>query len=213
MYSSRLNAIRTRSGGRRLAFPDTKTCCVSLSAKVVIRARILTSHVTLVKNHIGGLHRPEAEGIRAQPPASPVAQLCVGPSTKNLNFYTVILDYRGGTYILQVKASDFLAALRIWSKGSPRTKIKGLPRKEIRSLLKDFDGEVPVPLDDSLNVWCATGMPGGHVGLFHIVKSSRAKQENILKKAIHLKSASLFCHAQPDGFSRPRSPLRTSRGA
>jgi hypothetical protein len=73
--------------------------------------------------------------------------------------FTVILDYRGGTYVSQVEASGPRAALLAWAAAlDPRqVKFLGERRKQklIRELeLDEYDLAEPVALDGLRNVWC-----------------------------------------------------------
>lgn len=88
--------------------------------------------------------------------------------------YTVVLDYRGGTYIRQVVAFDEREALRMWSKSILPGEILHLGPKRIEHIANAIQANyadiyTPVPLAGVENVWC-TGLPGS--GLLNIIKTA-----------------------------------------
>lgn len=51
--------------------------------------------------------------------------------------YTVVMDYRGGTYIAQVDARSVTGALRLWSEGVDAVAI-GLRPEEKKELIDNI---------------------------------------------------------------------------
>ena len=92
----------------------------------------------------------------------------------NGTFYTVILEYRGGTYISQLASTDPWSALKEWAKSIPDNDLIDwrLNRDE---LLAAVNEDPPVPLSGFVNAWCTTGSDGSNGGLIliHIVATVR----------------------------------------
>jgi hypothetical protein len=78
------------------------------------------------------------------------------------NCYTLICEYRSGTYIAQVGANSPHDAVLAWLK--LRSVHKYIPT-EARSLIKaNLKDDPPVTIADTKNVWChATSARGGLV--------------------------------------------------
>ncbi|MDC6169647.1 hypothetical protein [Paucibacter sp. XJ19-41] len=92
----------------------------------------------------------------------------------SLSLYTVILDYRGGTYIRQVAASNQNEALLIWSRSIVPGEILHLGKKRISRIASEIeanyaDSYTPVLIHGAVNVWC-TGLPVT-AGLVNIIKT------------------------------------------
>ena len=81
-----------------------------------------------------------------------------------MDLYTLVLEYRGGTYIRQVVASNERKALQKWSKSILPGEILHLGSKRIERIANEIganyaDLYTPVPIGGTENVWCA-GLPG-----------------------------------------------------
>jgi len=88
--------------------------------------------------------------------------------------YTVILDYRGGTYISQVSASDERAALVKWAKQIKPNEIQQLGPKRHAKLVSDIESNYadmysPTPLQGLVNAWCSSAPLSG--GLVNIIRT------------------------------------------
>lgn len=83
--------------------------------------------------------------------------------------YTVILDYKGGTYIAQVSARSPAAALPKWLSNLKNADLAkwGIARDELAKIINS--SESVVPLDACLNVWCTSGLAKRGLALVHIV--------------------------------------------
>lgn len=89
-------------------------------------------------------------------------------------FYTVVLDYAGGTYIAQVHALSPAAALSKWvSKIRKEDMAKwGIRRKELADIVR---GEEVVPLDGCLNVWCVCGTVRSELALINVIATRESR--------------------------------------
>lgn len=86
------------------------------------------------------------------------------------HLYTLVCDFRGGTYIAQVRAPDPDAAVRAWAAQIRET--RPIPRASARvaaAMLGQDDS--PTPLDGLRAVWCVSGLVGGSGVLLNIVQS------------------------------------------
>jgi hypothetical protein len=68
--------------------------------------------------------------------------------------YTMLLEYKGGTYVSQVSGNTVGVAIKKWAKAVSDQELKswGLTRAEITRLANDN----PLPLVGCSNVWCLT---------------------------------------------------------
>lgn len=95
-----------------------------------------------------------------------------------MSLYTIIFEYRGGTYISQVEAEDVSQALYLWGKDlNPKEiqymglKLKEKLNKEIHEQLNELELS-PTPLSGVTNCWCAGVILSG---LVNIVKTEEVK--------------------------------------
>lgn len=87
--------------------------------------------------------------------------------------FTVILDYRGGTYVSQVEASGPRAALLAWAVALDPRDVKFLGEKRKQSLIRELEHDEydlydPVALAGMRNAWC-TFAPLPSLALVNIV--------------------------------------------
>ena len=90
-----------------------------------------------------------------------------------MSTYTVIWEYRGGTYIKQVTAQTAEMALVAWSQALTSGEISGIGTKRLASLTKEIaegigDFYAPVALTGLTNAWCAGMLYGG---MLNIIKT------------------------------------------
>lgn len=90
---------------------------------------------------------------------------------KNMILFTIIFEYRGGTYVSQVEASNEIVAFQNWAKEIDPNEIKYLDSHLIKTIAKDslnIDYQ-PVLLNGLKNTWCATWSGSG---LVHIIETA-----------------------------------------
>lgn len=92
--------------------------------------------------------------------------------TKN-KLYTVVLDFKGGTYIGQAAADSIVTALSRWlSKIEDEELVRWkITRDELSDIVKS---EEPVPLDDCINVWCLSGNAKGGLALINVIATDQS---------------------------------------
>ncbi len=93
-----------------------------------------------------------------------------------MDLYTIILDYRGGTYISQVRESSPDDALLTWARTLDPRPIYGMGEKTKVELMDELlddhkDGYMLVAITDTVNVWCATALLRGSIGQIHMIKT------------------------------------------
>jgi hypothetical protein len=67
--------------------------------------------------------------------------------------FTILLEFNGGTYISQVRSASARSAVKKYA--AKLTKIEGLGAPSLRRhLASSISEEVPVSIDDTVNVWC-----------------------------------------------------------
>ena len=84
--------------------------------------------------------------------------------------YTLLLEYRGGTYISQFHASSVQSLLPVWTNWIAQEDLNvwGLTRAD----LAQFSSEShPVPLEGLQNAWCCTGCCNDDLLLLNIVNT------------------------------------------
>lgn len=86
--------------------------------------------------------------------------------------YTIILEFRGGTYISQVRSENVSSALSQWIW---QLKNEDLAAWKLdREALKDIQGTaIPVALTGCLNVWCLSGIAGEWQVLINVIKTAQ----------------------------------------
>jgi hypothetical protein len=79
-----------------------------------------------------------------------------------MNRYTFITEFRGGTYISQVKETNLRAAMILWGMNLDLEQIKFLGEKGKSELQKELENESPTSIDGVENVWffCIRIKPG-----------------------------------------------------
>jgi len=90
--------------------------------------------------------------------------------------YTVLLEYKGGTYISQVRSSNPLVALSEWtSQLLERDLIEwGLDRDQLARIVAAGD---VVPLENRVHVWCLSGVDDHDEQLLvNIIATDEAQQ-------------------------------------
>ena len=91
----------------------------------------------------------------------------------DMGFWTVIADYRGGTYISQVRAMSAPKALVMWAKSFPHIRGSFLGAKTKRKLLAAVGDEQEklVPIKKTRNVWYWNPLGFRPAIVVHLVKT------------------------------------------
>lgn len=86
--------------------------------------------------------------------------------------YTLITDYKGGTYIAQETAENIQAAVRNWANGPSITNIQGLKEKHIKQIKNELYENMPVAISGTKNVWCTGFRASKNLAILHIVQTA-----------------------------------------
>jgi hypothetical protein len=89
--------------------------------------------------------------------------------------YTFLMDFKGGTYIRQIKASSPKFACVEWAKSLDTSKIVGLGKKGRNYLVEEMKNETPTPINQTVNAWCTTALIRGNIAIITLI---RTEQEN-----------------------------------
>jgi hypothetical protein len=86
------------------------------------------------------------------------------------NLYTVILDFRGGTYIAQVSRSSPTKAVIDWSNEISKDEAQTW-KLDVRQLQRLLQEDELVALDGLANAWCTTARIGRHLALINVIQT------------------------------------------
>jgi hypothetical protein len=81
--------------------------------------------------------------------------------------FTIVLDYRGGTYIRQLKAASAKRALIL---SVPKFNL--FKEKIGQGVADEVNQGNLVPIEGTTNVWCSSALARGHVAIFHVIETS-----------------------------------------
>ncbi len=90
----------------------------------------------------------------------------------SLNLYTVVVDYRGGTYVSQARASSVASGidkcLRNWISNIGNDIIDAT---HIEEIIDSFQQDEPALLEGLSNVWCSASNVLGEVMMLNVVRT------------------------------------------
>lgn len=87
--------------------------------------------------------------------------------------YTVVCEFRGGTYVEQVDATNVRDAVRVWAERLATE--RPIPRSSTwlaKRVSQDLVLNDPTSLDGMKGVWCITASCGGDFMLANIVETA-----------------------------------------
>jgi hypothetical protein len=86
--------------------------------------------------------------------------------------FTVFLDWRGATYVLQLCAADVGDAVKQWSLRLADKGIEGLTSAGVQQLTSSLQEDSPVPVRECVNVWCVSALVQDDLALIHVVATA-----------------------------------------
>ena len=92
-----------------------------------------------------------------------------------MDLYTIFLEFRGGTYIKQVRAKDLNEALDVWAKTIDVSEIAYFGKASQKQLINQMPScsdKEPTLINQCKNVWFTTASLTTGFGLINIVKTS-----------------------------------------
>jgi hypothetical protein len=87
------------------------------------------------------------------------------------------MEYAGGSYVSQVKASTPKSACVKWAKALDVGKVVGLGQSSKLALVKEMNEEVPIAIQNTLSVWCVTALLRGKLALITFIQTEKPKDE------------------------------------
>jgi len=86
-------------------------------------------------------------------------------------FYTVIMEFAGGTYISQVTAASAKSACVKWAQSLDVSQIQGLGLRGKESLIEQMRDESPTVIAGLSNAWCTGALIRGSSALINLVQT------------------------------------------
>ena len=86
--------------------------------------------------------------------------------------YTLVMEFRGGTYVHQAYGESPELALRTWLYLASEEIFEWSIHRV--QLLRTLAEQGAVPIEGCQNVWCVSGLAGDHIFLIHIIGSEGA---------------------------------------
>ncbi len=88
------------------------------------------------------------------------------------SLFTVIVEFRYGTYVAQVMAGDEREAMRRWASPFAEDRPAGKSSSWLaKAFLKGLDDDGPMQLEGLVGVWCATAVCGDSLAIANIVRT------------------------------------------
>ena len=85
--------------------------------------------------------------------------------------YTFIMEYAGGSYVSQVKASSPKSACVKWARELNGSAVEGLDQRSKSALVKEMNEGKPTPIKTTLSVWCTTALIRGKVAIITLIQT------------------------------------------
>ena len=86
--------------------------------------------------------------------------------------FTIVLDYRVGTYVRQVRARSPVAVCRRRARELKAIDIHKLGESGKEDLITRLKLDTVIGVDGLTNVWCTSAIGRGQLALIHIVKTT-----------------------------------------
>lgn len=94
---------------------------------------------------------------------------------ENPPHFTIVLDFLGGTYLYQVRASNPSAAIAEWLRTIDSTMIEGLNRERHNLLAKVLADSEPTLVAGLISVWCVSADLDDELALFNVIQTEEGK--------------------------------------
>lgn len=88
--------------------------------------------------------------------------------------YTFVMEYQGGTYVAQARASTPRAALLAWARRLDHSAVYGLGRAGRDALIEELtnDPAPATPVRGVKHVWCGSALVRNRLMLVHFVRTA-----------------------------------------
>jgi hypothetical protein len=98
-----------------------------------------------------------------------------------MELYTFIMEFRGGTYISQVRAEHLYDSLKLWGKQLKPKDIQHLGEKGKNELLAELNDEELTKVSTMKNVWYfGLSIKKGYIAV-NVIKTSKTEELNPLR--------------------------------
>lgn len=88
-----------------------------------------------------------------------------------MHLYTIMLDYSGGTYVAQTRATGENAALRDWISSLRSDRLADAVSEEVAAAFEETDASL-VPLDGLTGVWCGSASAIQGLALVNVIRTA-----------------------------------------
>lgn len=85
--------------------------------------------------------------------------------------YTFFLEYRGGTYISQVRAASPSSALKSWARKLGNIDVWGLGPKSKSEMIEKLQLDAPTAIEGIQSTWCCTAFLRNHLAVIHFIQT------------------------------------------
>ncbi len=90
-----------------------------------------------------------------------------------MRFYTIFLEWKGGTFIAQERAESVPGAIEAWAQSPTVDAIPDFGPSIRNQIVSDLENEAPTPIDALSKVWCHSAVSGDDFALIHIVQTEQ----------------------------------------
>ena len=85
--------------------------------------------------------------------------------------YTFFLEYRGGTYVSQVRARSSPLAIKAWVGKFMDLNVPRMGTRSKSDLAETILRDAPTALNGLKNTWCSSALVRGHLALIHFTQT------------------------------------------
>jgi hypothetical protein len=89
-----------------------------------------------------------------------------------LALFTFLMEFKGGTYLSQVRAPSPAAALKKWVRGLEVKEIEGMTAAIKRQFVKCLPEESPVAITGLKSTWCSGFISRSSSALVHFFRTT-----------------------------------------
>ncbi|NOT46733.1 MAG: hypothetical protein HOP17_03140 [Acidobacteria bacterium] len=88
-------------------------------------------------------------------------------------YYTFILEYKGGTYMLQTLSGSPNTAFVKGAKSMDAVNVTGLKKAGKASLIEQMKSNEITPVTGLTNVWCKTALISGRLAIVSLIQTDQ----------------------------------------
>jgi hypothetical protein len=85
--------------------------------------------------------------------------------------FTFIMEYRGGTYLSQIRADTHHAAPAVWAAAGDWSPLPKSGKKFQVKLFAEIANNEPEPVEGLANTWCIPALIGKRLALIHFIQT------------------------------------------